>query len=182
MTKTYGPAEVAHAAAVPIATFRSWLARDLIGVPAPATGSARQFTLAEAIRAVAMGKLVAQGLPVGAAAAFCARVDGDYSAEKTIMIVGMSPKGARTVDIVAADQITKALDLMPCFTVLDLSAVAARTAQVLNDPLTKHRAELRIESAFVGASGEKITIEVHDPSAQAPPARPRVRKRRLEPA
>jgi hypothetical protein len=197
MTEAFSPAEVAHAAGVQRLTFHSWLARKYIpDAPAPGIGRSREFTLLEAIRICAMADLNRLGIPVSTAAGYCAHISGDYAAERTVMILGHKSSGrspVRTMDIVAADQIKdvgKLLDLMPYFAMIDLTAVAARTAQVLNDPLTRHRAELRIESAFVGATGEKVRLAVYDPSAQDPPAEPApvpkrarpARKRRLEPA
>jgi hypothetical protein len=189
MTEAFSPAEVAHAACVQRLTFHSWLARKYIpDAPAPGIGRSREFTLIEAIRICAMADLNRLGIPVSTAAGYCAHISGEYAAERTVMILGHKSKsraGVRTMDIVAVDQIKdvgKLLDLMPYFVMIDLTAVAARTKRVLNDPMTRHRAELRIESAFVGPTGERFTIEVPDPSMPEPaPAPRRKRSRALEP-
>jgi hypothetical protein len=171
--KTFSPAEVAHAAGIGRATFHSWLAR--CPTPGPGQGQSREFTLAEAVRISVTAELTRLGIPVTTAGACCAGIrSNDYAAGvRTLLVLGARAGAMPTVDSVPASRIKdigKRLDQMPCLAIIDISKIAANTKRILQDPMTRHRARMRVTAGWAGSSGETVTIGVIDPSAPAEPA------------
>jgi hypothetical protein len=180
--KTFSPAEAAAAAGIPRATFHSQLARS--PAPGPGQGQSRRFGLNEVIRLRAAAQLGRLGVPVAIAAACCASISpSDYAdGARTFLALGARAAGLPTVDKLPLKDIGRLMDQSPCVAILDLARIAADTTRILQDPLTRHRADMRTKGGWDGATNEKVFIEVYDPSAQDAPAKPPARKRSLEPA
>jgi len=179
-------AEICLAADVARGTFDAWLLRRYLPVPiGPGTGKVRKFSVLDAIRIAVVAEMNRLGIPVSSAADFCVHVQNDYADVRTVMILGpprKGPTGRRTTDHPTMDivplETVRDLDgllgrgadgQMRGLVIIDLSRIAADTIALLTDPLTKHRADLRTESRWQGATGEKVSVVVPDPSLEDDP-------------
>jgi hypothetical protein len=181
---TFGSAEVRFAARVSQGAFDSWLLRHLpLASGHPGKGAERRFSMLDAIKIATIAELVGLGLPASAAASYSGAVR-DYS-ERTIMVLQRRDKSAiPTMRIVPFAQVRiLSAWLTEGATILDLSRIAANTRRILGDPATKHLARMRTTSGWAAeATGENITIEVHDPSAAPERKRVAPARGRREPA
>lgn len=95
----FGPAEVAHAARIPRATFHSWMARRYLPSGSPGRGKAREFSLIDALRIGAMVQMTRVGISVAQAADFTAAIEelpepGDYLLASSGMLVRVLKAGS----------------------------------------------------------------------------------------
>lgn len=186
--RTFGSGEVALAAGIPRATFDAWLLRKYLPLPpGPGTGRSRRYSLLDATRIAVAAELSRLSIAASIAAAASSQIDTtmiepDQGRPRTALILVPWPAtqgsklpsrapmvfvapfrtladiGERLGASGAADGSVKA------FVMVDVTAIAMTTKTILEDPLTRHRAAIEVESHWGGDTGEKVWVMVQDPS------------------